>query len=160
MRGVIRESLDELRRRAPKHEGSRARPSDPPIDDGPDPSAHTRYDHGLAEFPAFRFGKRRMQSEELLRFADAISGPRGQRLERSWTVFPSAKWGYGGATTQALLFDLHQVWKEQGFHGSRIYFGTLRKLYQLQHPGKNPAPLDYARLRRDLERADRTGRVQ
>jgi hypothetical protein len=115
-----------------------------------DPS-HARYDHGLAEFPAFRFGKRRRQSEELIRFTDTIGGPNGRRLEREWTVYPSAKWGYGGATTQALLFDLHQIWKDQGFHGTRIYFGTLRKLYQRQHPGKNPAPLDYGRLRRDLD---------
>lgn len=64
MRGVIRESLDELRRRSPKHEGSLAQASAPPIDDGPDRSVHTRFDHGLAEFPAFRFGKRRMQSDE------------------------------------------------------------------------------------------------
>jgi len=156
--GALQERLERLRQRVVAEEARRAGGSG-----GEVPAAEThagepletadsaRYDHGLAEFPAFRFGKRRMQSEELIRFADSISGPKGQRLERSWTVFPSAKWGYGGATTQALLFDLHQVWKEQGFHGSRIYFGTLRKLYQLQHPGKNPAPLDYARLRRDLD---------
>jgi hypothetical protein len=121
------------------------RPGD---DDRPD---HARYDHSLAEFPAFRFGKHRRRSDDLIRFTDSISGPYGQRLERAWTVFPSAKWGYGGATTQALLFDLHQIWKRQGFHGARIYFGTLRRLYQHQHPAKNPAPLDYARLRRDLD---------
>jgi hypothetical protein len=158
--GALRERLERLRQRVVEDEARRvgaARASLPPrshearAEEPEDTADSTRFDHGLAEFPAFRFGKRRRGSDELIRFADAISGPRGQRLERSWTVFPSAKWGYGGATTQALLFDLHQVWKEQGFHGSRIYFGTLRKLYQLQHPGKNPAPLDYARLRRDLD---------
>jgi hypothetical protein len=159
MDGALHERLERPRQRVVEDEPRRAgAPAARPAtservrsQESGDSADHARYDHGLAEFPAFRFGKRRLQSEEILRFADAISGPRGQRLERSWTVFPSAKWGYGGATTQALLFDLHQVWKEQGFHGSRIYFGTLRKLYQLQHPGKNPAPLDYARLRRDLD---------
>ena len=40
---------------------------------------------------------------------------------------------------------LHQIWKTQGFRGTRIYFGTLRNLYQCQHPGKNPSTLDYTR---------------
>ena len=116
-------------------------------------SAHARYDHSLAEFPAFRFGKRRRRPEELIRFSDTIAGPgpNQERFERQWTVYPSAKWGYGGATTQALLFDLHQIWKDQGFRGTRIHFGSLRTLYQCQHPGKNPSMLDYGRLRRDLD---------
>ena len=89
-------------------------------------SADTRYDHSLAEFPAFRFGKRRSGSEALIRFTDtiAVPGSSQERLERSWTVYPSARWGYGGATTQALLFDLHQIWKADGFRGTRIHFGT------------------------------------
>jgi hypothetical protein len=110
-----------------------------------------RYDHGLAEFPAFRFGKRRRSDDELIRFSDTIHRQGGNPLHRTWTVYPSAKHGYGGATTQALLFDLHQIWRAQGFRGVRIHFGTLRNLYQLQHPGKNPAPSDYERLRRDLD---------
>ena len=137
-------------RRAAREPARDSRGDGPPPEGG-DRADQARYDHGLAEFPAFRFGKRRRTAEEILSFTDSIKAPNGGRLERSWTVYPSAKWGYGGATTQALLFDLHQVWKEQGFHGQRIYFGTLRRLYQLQHPGKNPAPLDYARLRRDLD---------
>ena len=117
-------------------------------------AVHARYDHSLAEFPAFRFGKRRRNGPgELIHFSDTITAPNStdQRLVREWTVYPSAKWGYGGATTQALLFDLHQIWKTQGFRGTRVYFGTLRNLYQCQHRGKNPSMLDYTRLRRDLD---------
>ena len=111
-----------------------------------------RYDHSLAEFPAFRFGKRRRGPDDLIRFTDTVAAPNcSEKLVRSWTVYPSARWGYGGATTQATLFDLHQIWKVQGFRGTRIYFGTLRNLYQCQHPGKNPSILDYTRLRRDLD---------
>ena len=118
------------------------------------PAMQARYDHSLAEFPAFRFGKRRGRKHgDLIHFTDTIVGPdrTGKRLVREWTVYPSAKWGYGGATTQALLFDLHQIWKTHGFRGTRIYYGTLRSLYQCQHPGKNPSTLDYTRLRRDLD---------
>ena len=120
--------------------------SEGPVTDG-------RYDHSLAEFPAFRFGKRRRGPDELIRFTDTITAPScpEKSLARTWTVYPSARWGYGGATTQATLFDLHQIWKVQGFRGTRIYFGTLRNLYQCQHPGKNPSTLDYTRLRRDLD---------
>ena len=127
-----------------------------PIEEGGESASatHARYDHNLAEFPAFRFGKRRHSgTSELIHFTDTIAAPNSaqRRLTREWTVFPSAKWGYGGATTQALLFDLHQIWKTQGFRGTRIYFGTLRYLYQCQHPGKNPSTLDYTRMRRDLD---------
>ncbi len=108
-----------------------------------------RFDHGLAEFPAFRFGRRRRASEDLITFTDSIKGPGNRPLHRTWTVHPS-RYGYGGATTQALLFDLHECWRAQGFQGSRIYFGTLRKLYQRQHPGTPPSASDYTRLRRDL----------
>lgn len=117
-------------------------------------AVHARYDHSLAEFPAFRFGKRRGgRLGDLIHFTDTIAAPdrSGEQLVREWTVYPSAKWGYGGATTQALLFDLHQMWKTNGFRGTRIYYGTLRRLYQCQHPGKNPSTLDYTRLRRDLD---------
>ena len=121
---------------------------------GPEgPVTDGRYDHSLAEFPAFRFGKRRRGPDELIRFTDTIAAPScpEKSLARIWTVYPSARWGYGGATTQATLFDLHQIWKVQGFRGTRIYFGTLRNLYRCQHPGKNPSTLDYTRLRRDLD---------
>ena len=83
------------------------------------------------------FGKRRGRKHgDLIHLTDTIAAPDrvGERLVREWTVYPSAKWGYGGATTQALLFDLHQIWKTHGFRGTRIYYGTLRRLYQCQHP--------------------------
>ena len=114
---------------------------------------HARHDFSLATIPLFRFGRRRpSESDVPTRFKDTITlpNPSRQRLEREWTLFPSAREGYGGATTQALLFDLHEIWKAQGFRGTQINFGTLRHLYQYRHPGQNPSMLDYARLRRDL----------
>ena len=96
----------------------------PPLDAAPqsDPEefvTNGRYDHSLAEFPAFRFGKRRRSPNDLIRFSDTIAAPNcPEKLVRTWTVYPSARWGYGGATTQATLFDLHQIWKVQGFRGN------------------------------------------
>ena len=161
LQGIQLGGKDAQVRTDPAISGSAA--SDEPRDDhradgehgiASEPGIHARYDHSLAEFPAFRFGKRRGGKHgDLIYFSDTIAAPgrSGERLEREWTVYPSAKWGYGGATTQALLFDLHQIWKTHAFRGTRIYFGTLRRLYQCQHPGKNPSTLDYTRLRRDLD---------
>ena len=114
---------------------------------------HARHDFSLATIPLFRFGRGRPNESDMpTRFKDTITlpNPSRQRLEREWTLFPSVREGYGRATTQALLFDLHQIWKAQGFRGTRIHFGSLRDLYQCRHPGQNPSMLDYARLRRDL----------
>ena len=113
---------------------------------GPEgPVTDGRYDHSLAEFPAFRFGKRRRGPDELIRFTDTVTAPNcpEKSLARTWTVYPSARWGYGGATTQATLFDLHQIWKVQGFRGTRIYFGDTAQ--PLPVPAPRQEPLD-ARL--------------
>ena len=113
----------------------------------------SRYDHGLAEFPAFRFGTRRdrQRTKELIQFNDTIRSPTGERIERKWTVYPSAQHGYGGRSTHALLFDLHQVWQEDGFKGHHIHFGTLNKLYQRREPDRPASQAGYNRMRRDPE---------
>ena len=116
------------------------------------PRPPTRYDYGLAEFPAFRFGTRRRRDNptDIIRFTDTIRPSGESPIERQWTVYPSLRAGYGGQSTQALLFDLHQVWRDDAFKGTRIYFGTLRKLYQRRYPGHNPSVREYAQMRRDL----------
>lgn len=112
---------------------------------------HTRYDHGLAEFPAFRFGtRRRRNSNEKIEYTDTIRGPKGEPLERRWTTYPAIE-GYGGSTTFSLLFHLHQLWKEQAFAGQRITFGTMCSLFQRIYPEEHPNDLRYAQLRRDLD---------
>lgn len=116
------------------------------------PKPASRYDYGLAEFPAFRFGTRRRKNNptDIIRFTDTIRPGGGKPLERQWTVYPSMRGGYGGQSTQALLFDLHQVWRDDAFKGTRIYFGTLRRLYQRRYPGQHPSQRAYAQIRRDL----------
>jgi len=126
---------------APSRRGARRGPPPNPL--------HTRFDHSLAEFPAFRFGRRRRTATDLITFEDSIKGSDGAPLSRRWTVYPS-RFGYGGATTLSLLFELNQVWKGQGFRGNRIHFGTLRSLYRRLYSGRVPGPRDYAQLRRDL----------
>jgi hypothetical protein len=108
------------------------------------------FDFDLAEFPLFRFSKdpaARLSSRPLA-YADVIRGRDGRPVERSWSVYPG-RLGYGGPTAHVLLFDLLQLYAEQGAEGSQIQFGTLRSLF-LRRGERNPSKRDYERMRRDF----------
>ena len=115
-----------------------------------DPTAG-RYDFDLAEFPLFRLNKLApgKSARDPLRYADTITGRDGKPVERSWTVYPGP-FGFGGQSTQVLLFDLLQLYCEQGARGAQIQFGTLRSLFQ-RRGERNPSKRDYDRLRRDFD---------
>ena len=109
-----------------------------------------RYDFDLAEFPLFRLNKLAARSgREPLRYSDTITGRDGKPVARSWAVHPGPA-GFGGPSTQVLLFDLLQLYAEQGACGSHIQFGTLRSLF-LRRGHRNPSKRDYDRLRRDMD---------
>jgi len=127
--------------------------SDPDESDGDSPhdEANSRYDFDLAEFPLFTLHKnsRSAHSREPLVYTDTITGPEGKSVTRTWKTFPSP-FGFGGSTTQVLLYDLLQLYCEQGARGSQIEFGTLRSLFR-RHTDRNPSQENYERLRRDLD---------
>jgi len=110
-----------------------------------------RYDFDLAEFPLFSFHttRRAARAREPLGYTDTIAGHDGTPVSRRWTAYPGA-FGVGGASTQALLYDLLQLYLEQGGRGAQIQFGTLRALF-LRRGQRNPSARDYARMRRDLD---------
>jgi hypothetical protein len=109
-----------------------------------------RFDFDLAEFPLFRFCRQRAgQDRGPLVYSDTITGRDGRPVAREWRAFPGP-FGYGGATTQVLLYDLLQLYAEQGFAGSQIQFGTLRSLF-LRRGERNPGKRDYERMRRDFD---------
>ena len=114
-----------------------------------------RYDFDLAEFPLFRFEKpkavRLITPGEALVYEDTIRGKDGDRVTRTWKALPG-NYGWGGGTTQDLLFDLLQLYIAQGCQGQHIEFGSLRSLFVRRYgTGRNPSAKDFARLRRDLE---------
>lgn len=113
------------------------------------PTGH--YDFDLAEFPLFRLYKNSdaRNSREPLEHSDTITGRGGKPVERSWQVYPGP-FGFGGQSTQVLLYDLFQLYIEQGAKGSQIQFGTLRSLYQ-RRGERNPSKRDYDRMRRDFD---------
>ena len=108
-----------------------------------------RYDFDLAEFPLFRFYRTPAKNRDPLAYTDTITGHDGKPVAREWKAYPGP-FGFGGASTQTLLYDLLQLYVEQGARGSQIQFGTLRSLF-LRRGERNPSKRDYDRMRRDLD---------
>lgn len=110
-----------------------------------------RYDFDLAEFPLFSLYKNRLaeKGRDPLVYSDTITGRDGVTVNRTWKTYPGP-FGFGGSTTQVLLYDLLQFYCEQGARGTLIEFGTLRSLFQ-RHTDRNPSRWDYERLRRDFD---------
>lgn len=112
-----------------------------------------RYDFDLAEFPLFRYQRQRDPAAERtpLIYSDTIVGRDGDEVEREWKCYPGP-FGFGGATTQQVLYALLQLYVRQGSRGSQIQFGTPRALLLSIWPdARNPSLKDYTRLRRDLD---------
>jgi len=106
-----------------------------------------QWDFDLSEFPVFRFDRHCAGSLVPLVYTDTITVD-GERVPRRWECHPGTKKG-GGATAAILLYSLFQIWAE-GDYGPEIRYGTLRSLFQRQHPGKHPSSGDYRRLKDDL----------
>ena len=112
-----------------------------------------RYDFDLAEFPLFRYYKQRVATADHapLTYADTIVGRDGEEVQREWKCYPGV-FGFGGATTQQVLYELVQLYIQQGCRGSQIQFGTPRALLLRIWPeARNPSLKDYTRLRSDLD---------
>src|SRR5437667_3971503 len=88
---------------------------------GENEQAAGRYDFDLAEFPLFQFYKNRLSEHdsEPFTYSDTIVGKDGQEITREWKAYPGP-FGFGGASAHVLLFDLFQLYAEQGFRGSQI----------------------------------------
>ena len=116
-----------------------------------DDDTGSQYDFDLAEFPLFRLNKlaAAKSGRDPIRYSDTISGRNGKPVARSWTVHPGP-FGFGGQSAQVLLFDLLQLYAEQGARGTQIQFGTLRSLF-LRRGDRNPSKRDYERMRRDID---------
>lgn len=112
-----------------------------------------RYDVDLAEFPMFRYHRQAGSSgiRAPLTYADTIVARDGVSVAREWKVFPGA-FGFGGQTTQRVLYELLQLYIEQGCRGTQIQFGTPRALLlRMWGEDRHPSTKDYTRLRRDLD---------
>lgn len=121
----------------------------PPPAANPPADGTAYFDFDLAEFPLFSFAKRPPRDPRApLTYSDTIRGKGGHPVARTWTAYPG-RLGVGGATAHQLLFDLLQLYAEQGGSGPVIRFGTLRSLF-LRRGERNPSKRDYDRMRRDF----------
>lgn len=108
----------------------------------------SKYELTLAEFPMFILSKKRTTKLSVIEYRDSISGRDGKPVERVWKVYPDAKYGFGGASTQQTLFELFQLWKDQGFHSQRITFGAIHSL--IKRRGMANTKTAYEAIRKDL----------
>jgi hypothetical protein len=116
------------------------------------PSIFGRYDFDLAEFPLFRLYKNELKNHDIrkpLIYTDTIKGRDGEIVPRRWEAYAGAH-GFGGASTQILLYDLLQLYVEQGLEGETIRFGTIHALFQ-RRGNRNPSQRDYKRMIRDFD---------
>jgi hypothetical protein len=109
----------------------------------------TKYEMNLAEFPLAILSKRKPTKPEAIEYHDTITGKDGEIVARTWRVKPSHDYGFGSTTITALLFELFQLWKQQGFVSRKIQFQSIYNIIHLIGL-KNPSDKDYERIRNDL----------
>ena len=124
----------------------------------PSHNARSKYEMNLAEFPLTILSKRRPEGlkviesrdtkTKVIEYEDTIIGKNGEVVPRRWTVSPSPRYGFGSPQLLSLLFELFQLWKEQGFASRDIRFHSLSSLIQRLQLQKGE--LVYERLRKDL----------
>jgi hypothetical protein len=115
------------------------------------PSAKTKYEMSLAEFPVAFLSTRIPEATKSIIYEDEITGKDGRPVKRRWEIFPHASLGFPTPSTQATLFELFQLWAEQDFSSPDIHFGTLYEL--IKRKGiKQATSVAYTRIREDLDR--------
>lgn len=112
------------------------------------PIPKSKYEFNLAEFPVTILSKRLPQGLKVIEYQDTIIGKDGQVIPRKWKVSPSAEYGFGSNQALATLFELFQIWKEQGFKIPAIRFESIYNLVKRMDL-ENASP-NYERLRKDL----------
>jgi hypothetical protein len=155
-------NLDRLLKRSQGMDSTPAQTSTPTKGQQPSqqpPSkARSKYEMNLAEFPLAILSKQapkglkiiesRDTKTKVIQYKDTIKGKNGELVPRHWTVSPSPRYGFGSPELLSLLFELFQIWKEQGFASPNIRFNSLA--YLIQRLQLQKGELVYERLRKDL----------
>lgn len=112
---------------------------------------HGAFDLNFSEFPIAHLSKRLPKGvdKSKIQYKDLIRGRDGVLVERKWTIRTSAEHGLGGPSSLDVIFELMQIWKEQGFNAPKIYIGTYRNL--IKRLGLLPGGTAYQQVEKDLE---------
>ena len=89
-----------------------------------------KYELTLAEFPLAVLSTKKPKDMKVLEYHDTIRGQGGKPVDRIWRVKPSEEFGWAGPTIYGTLYELFQIWSEQGFQNRNIRFGTVWNLLQ------------------------------
>jgi hypothetical protein len=109
----------------------------------------SKYELTLAEFPTFPVSKNQLGATKPRVFEDTITGKDGEVVPRKWTFVPHGEFGFGTPSTHSTLFELLQVWKEDGFRSQYIQFGSVFNM--LKRMGKKTGNSQYKQIIKDLE---------
>jgi hypothetical protein len=122
-------------------------------------NASSKYEMNLAEFPLAILSKQRPKGlkvieyhdtkVKVIQYEDTIRGKDGELVPRRWMVIPSLRYGFGSPQLVSLLFELFQIWKEQGFASPQIRFGSITHLVKRQGLTDTDTRA-FQRIRKDL----------
>jgi hypothetical protein len=111
------------------------------------------FEINLAEFPLTTLSKH-SADVTVLRYNDTIYHD-GEMIDRKWMVEARGKdedgkdLGFGGQATLDVVYELFQIWNEQGFKNNRIVFGTYHQF--LKRLGWGTGKPEYERLKYTLK---------
>jgi hypothetical protein len=109
----------------------------------------SKYELTLAEFPTFAVSTAKVAALKPRVFEDTITGKDGEPVKRVWTLIPHGELGFGTPSTHSTLFELLQIWKEDGFSSQYIKFGSVFNV--LKRIGKKTGISQYKQINKDLE---------
>lgn len=106
---------------------------------------NSAFEINIAEFPIAYLNRGQLPegvSKTKYQYQDVIKGRNGEPVERTWTIEAhateeiknelgkneSVNLGFGGPATLELIYELFQLWKEQGFKEPKIHIGTFYNL--------------------------------
>jgi hypothetical protein len=122
-------------------------------------NARSKYEMNLAEFPLAILSKQRPKGlkvieyhdtkVKVIQYEDTIRGKNGGLVPRRWTVIPSLRYSFGSPQLVSLLFELFQIWKEQGFASPQIRFCSITNLIKRQGLTDTDTRA-FQRIRKDL----------
>lgn len=109
----------------------------------------SKYELTLSEFPIFILSKKTVDDLKGIIYEDTIVGKDYEIVKREWQVLPDSRLGFGTASTFETLFDLFQIWKDQGFKDPFIQFGTIYQL--LKRKEQKHGKTQYQQIVKDLK---------
>lgn len=102
----------------------------------------------LAEFPVMVLSQSTKDGQNTIEYTDTITGKNDGKKERHWKVVGSDEWGLPTGSALRTLYELLNLWKEQGFESKDIRIGSMYRL--LKRMGKGTSKRNYEQLKRDL----------